>query len=206
MRIQYKCIPGPKKLVVNSPNDMNRAVALFAELINQHCVDGWDFFGLEEIAVTNRPGCLAGLLGAKETTTLYNMLIFKKEDAALEKLPNTKTSLSTEYSTASAHTPPFQLAIGSSLYPLVIDSYFSPDQIKPLQPQPGQIHIATVLKNPQDPTQVGLRNLSTVPWRVKAPQGAPKTIQPGQVLRLLNGLLIQFSDTVQGEIIERSDP
>ncbi len=204
--VKYKCVPGPKKLVVNSPKDMDRAVVLFAELINQHCVDGWDFFALEDIAVTSRPGCLAGLWGVKETTTLYNMLIFKKQDPAPDTFASKKSSFSTEPSISPAPFHRFQMVIGSSIYPLVPNCHLSPDQIQSLQPQPGQLHIATVLKNPQDPAQVGLQNLSTAPWQVKAPQGSLKTIQPGQVLRLLNGLLIRFSDTVQGEIIEGSDP
>jgi len=75
---QYKCIPGPKKLVVNRVSDMDNAVVQFSDLINEHCVDGWDFYSLEEVSVTRQPGCLAGLFGAKETTVNYNMIIFKK--------------------------------------------------------------------------------------------------------------------------------
>lgn len=203
--VQYKCVPGPKKLVVNSPNDMDQAVGLFADLINQHCVDGWDFFALEDIVVTSRPGCLAGLWGAKETTTLYNMLIFKRQDPDPDTFASKKLSFSTEPSISSGPFHRFQLVIGSSVYPLSPGSHLSPDQVQSLQPQPGQLHIAAVLKNSQNPAQVGLQNLSTAPWQVKAPQGSPKMIQPGQVLRLLNGLLIQFSDTDQGEIIEGSE-
>lgn len=76
---QYKCVPGPKNLVVNKINDMDKAVVQFSDLINQHCEAGWDFFSLEEVSVTRQPGCLAGLFGAKESTVNYNMLVFKKE-------------------------------------------------------------------------------------------------------------------------------
>ncbi|HMO52169.1 MAG TPA: hypothetical protein PKE26_12420 [Kiritimatiellia bacterium] len=75
---QYKCVPGPKNLVVNRIDDMDQAVIQFSDLINKHCKDGWDFFSLEEVSVTRRPGCLAGLFGARETTVNYNMLVFKK--------------------------------------------------------------------------------------------------------------------------------
>jgi len=75
---QYKCVPGPKNLVVNKVEDMDKAVVQFSDLINQHCKDGWDFFALEEVSVTRRPGCLAGIFGARETTVVYNMLVFKK--------------------------------------------------------------------------------------------------------------------------------
>jgi hypothetical protein len=76
---QYMCVPGPKTIVVNKIEDMDGAVVQFSDLINQHCANGWDFFSLEEITVADKPGCLAGLLGAKEETRNYNMLVFKKD-------------------------------------------------------------------------------------------------------------------------------
>jgi hypothetical protein len=75
---EYKCVPGPKTLVVEKAEDMDSAVQQFSMLINEHCQDGWDFFSLEEISVENRPGCFAGLFGAKAETRSYNMLVFKK--------------------------------------------------------------------------------------------------------------------------------
>ncbi|MFH0909542.1 MAG: hypothetical protein V1929_12350 [bacterium] len=63
---------------MNKIEDMDKAVVQFSDLINQQCKDGWDFFALEEVSVTRRPGCLASLFGAKETTIAYNMLVFKK--------------------------------------------------------------------------------------------------------------------------------
>ena len=38
---------------------------------------------MENIAVTQMPGCLAALFGSKETTTYFNMLVFSKEGNAL---------------------------------------------------------------------------------------------------------------------------
>lgn len=77
---QYKCVPGPKNLVVNKIEDMDKAVVQFAQLINQNCRDGWDFYSLEEISVTRQPGCLAGLFGARELVVTYNMLVFVKKN------------------------------------------------------------------------------------------------------------------------------
>jgi len=76
---QYKCVPGPKNLVVEEESDMDKAVVNYAELINRECKDGWRFFSLEEISVTQKPGCLAGIFGASEKTVHYNMLIFIKD-------------------------------------------------------------------------------------------------------------------------------
>ena len=76
---QYRCVPGPKTIVVNKIEDMDSAVVQYSDLINQHCGDGWDFFSLEEITVSNKPGCLAALFGAKDETRHYNMLVFKKD-------------------------------------------------------------------------------------------------------------------------------
>jgi hypothetical protein len=58
---------------------MDLAVHQFADLINENCHGGWDFFSLEEVSVTSQPGCWAGLMGAKGVSITYNMLIFKKD-------------------------------------------------------------------------------------------------------------------------------
>lgn len=76
-------------MVVNRIEDMDRAVVQFANLINENCREGWDFYSLEEVSVTRQPGCLAGLFGAKEMTVTYNMLVFKHHggEASSEPTP-----------------------------------------------------------------------------------------------------------------------
>jgi hypothetical protein len=76
---KYKCVPAPMEIVIDNKTDMKKAVESFANIINDNSTDGWEFFSLENISVTQNPGCLSGLFGAKPYTKQYNMLIFVKK-------------------------------------------------------------------------------------------------------------------------------
>ena len=76
---QYKCVPAPKELVIDARGDYSSAINSFADLINSEANEGWKFYSMENIAVTQNPGCLAGLFGGKAVTGYFNMLIFVKE-------------------------------------------------------------------------------------------------------------------------------
>ena len=76
---QYKCVPAPTELVIKESGNYSSAISSFVDLINIEANGGWKFYSMENIAVTQNPGCLAGLFGAKATTAYFNMLIFVKE-------------------------------------------------------------------------------------------------------------------------------
>jgi len=76
--MQYKCVPAPQELIIGKKGSYDVAVRSFADLINQEAKDGWNFHSMENIAVTQKPGCLMALFGQKDTTTYFNMLIFSK--------------------------------------------------------------------------------------------------------------------------------
>ncbi len=68
---EYKVVPGPMNIVVDK-NNQEAAFNRFGDLINQHCVDGWQYHSMETIAVTES-GCM------NNTTVNYYMLIFERE-------------------------------------------------------------------------------------------------------------------------------
>lgn len=76
---QYKCIPAPKELVIDKNGSYDSAVRSFADLINKEASDGWVYHSMENIAVTQKPGCLGLLLGMKAATIYFNMLVFEKK-------------------------------------------------------------------------------------------------------------------------------
>lgn len=76
---QYKCVPAPKQLVIEKKGDFEKAVSSFSYLINREISDGWKFHSMENIAVTEKPGCFSALFGQKEKTVFFNMLIFVKD-------------------------------------------------------------------------------------------------------------------------------
>ena len=74
--MNYKCIPAPSHLYIDSSGSCDAAVRSFADLINREANNGWEFHSMQNIAVTQQPGCLARLFGKTAETQYFNMLIF----------------------------------------------------------------------------------------------------------------------------------
>lgn len=71
--------------------------------------------------------------------------------------------------------------------------------LQPQQPQTtGEDVVAEVTRNPQDPSVLGLKNMSTTSWETVTDQGNRRTIQPGQTVRLSHGTKIDFGSTDGG--------
>jgi hypothetical protein len=70
---QYKAVAGPKNIDVGK-GDLQAAFNTFADIINREASGGWTYHSMENISVTQKPGCFQ-----KPTTTNYYMLIFEKE-------------------------------------------------------------------------------------------------------------------------------
>jgi len=76
--MQYKCVPAPTELVIDKKGSYDEAVRSFADLINREATGGWTYHSMENIAVTQKPGCIMALFGQKATTVYFNMLVFIK--------------------------------------------------------------------------------------------------------------------------------
>lgn len=70
---QYITIAGPKNIETVKGN-VESAMKLFADIINQQAQNGWEYHSMESIAVTNKPGCFQQAI-----TTYYYMLIFCRD-------------------------------------------------------------------------------------------------------------------------------
>lgn len=77
---QYKTVAGPVGLKIGAKESYAEAVKQYAAIIDREAVGGWELDCIQQIPVTREPGCLAGLLGQKEETVYFNMLVFAKED------------------------------------------------------------------------------------------------------------------------------
>jgi hypothetical protein len=49
------------------------------DVINTHVNQGWEFCEVSHIDILVQPGCLAGLLGAKVSTVVYDQVIFRRQ-------------------------------------------------------------------------------------------------------------------------------
>lgn len=70
---QYKAVAGPKNINVDKGGTQD-AFNLFAEIINNEALAGWEYHSMETISVTEKPGCLRAPI-----TTNYYMLIFVRD-------------------------------------------------------------------------------------------------------------------------------
>lgn len=70
---QYKAVAGPKSISVDR-GDTQAAFNSFAQLINSEAVDGWEYHSMENITVTEKPGCMQ-----QPIPVTYYMLIFVRE-------------------------------------------------------------------------------------------------------------------------------
>lgn len=77
---QYKTVAGPVGLTITRKDSYESAVKQYASIIDKEAVGGWELDCIQQIPVTKKAGCLLSLLGAKEETVYFNMLVFIKRD------------------------------------------------------------------------------------------------------------------------------
>ena len=77
---QYKTVAGPVGLTISHKDSYETAVKQYAAIIQREAVGGWKLDCIQEIPVTKKAGCIAGLFGSPDVTVTFNMLVFVKED------------------------------------------------------------------------------------------------------------------------------
>src|SRR5262249_27237294 len=94
---------------------------------------------------------------------------------------------------APAPAPPssakFFLLIGSQRLPLEGGHYV----------ELGGARLAEVNINPNDPTMLGLKNVSSTNWTATTPDGMLREVEVGRSIRLISGTLFRFGNAT-GEI------
>ena len=52
--------------------------AQLASVINHYAGQGWEFYTISDVNIEVKPGCIAGLLGAKTEYVRYDQVIFRR--------------------------------------------------------------------------------------------------------------------------------
>lgn len=84
---------------------------------------------------------------------------------------------------------------GGREFTLVDGARLSAADVRGLQPRERNGWVAEVLRNPENPAVVGLKNLSRQQWRATFAAGRQVEIDPGRSLRLETGTSISFGET-----------
>lgn len=75
MNYIYKALPFKGNV---SELDPNKVAAQLTILINSQNSDGWEFYQINSVNISVSPGCLASLMGSKDSDQKYDMAIFRK--------------------------------------------------------------------------------------------------------------------------------
>jgi len=76
---KYKMVQVPPDIRVQAKDHKgNEAADYLEEIVNSCGQEGWDFYRVDAIGVSVKPGCLAGLFGQKEALNTYYVVSFRK--------------------------------------------------------------------------------------------------------------------------------
>ena len=68
----------PNTLPATSRNQNSFAAEYIQNEVNMQAQQGWEFYRIDEVTLAVPPGCLAALLGQRETYTRYSVISFRK--------------------------------------------------------------------------------------------------------------------------------
>ena len=86
----------------------------------------------------------------------------------------------------------YQLCIRGRRFPLNVGSRLGTREIAGLETTEADGSVAEVTAHPNDPKQLGLKNLSKRRWKVIMPDGSKKEVGVGKNVRLVPGVEIDF--------------
>ena len=79
---EYKMIQVPKDLSAEvGAVQQGAAQQYMHKLVDNAVGEGWEFYRIDSLTVTEKPGCLQALMGQKETFHNLNIVCFRREKA-----------------------------------------------------------------------------------------------------------------------------
>lgn len=77
---EYKIVQVPRDLVA-SVGSVQKGVAeeFMQRTIDTFATKGWEFYRVDSLTVTEKPGCLASLVGQKAEIHSLNVICFRRE-------------------------------------------------------------------------------------------------------------------------------
>ncbi len=94
--------------------------------------------------------------------------------------------------TTFAGAASFEIVSQGRALPLFYGATFTRDQFPMLVPSAGGGPVAQVSANPNDPSQLGLQNLTAQPWAAVMPDGSQQQVEPGRSARLADGVSLHM--------------
>jgi hypothetical protein len=88
MKYKYEMVQLAPHILINPSSDIGSAAATYLkEIVNERAELGWEFFRIDTIKVTSKPGCIsalihtltAGIFGKKEESLEHYVATFRQE-------------------------------------------------------------------------------------------------------------------------------
>lgn len=76
---KYKFIPVPRDFTSDIGLGYKKVEDFMQKTVDEMVKQGWEFYRIDSLTVTERPGCLQGLFGAKETFHSINIICFRMQ-------------------------------------------------------------------------------------------------------------------------------
>src|SRR5579875_286414 len=91
---------------------------------------------------------------------------------------------------------PLILDVQGQVIPLPPGARLTAALLPMLTPSAMNGPVAQVVANPNDPTLLGLQNMTAQPWPVRMADGSERQVLPGQTLRLAEGVMLQWGAVI----------
>ena len=75
---EYKMVQIPRDLAVKVGQAEGAAAKYLQDAINANTGDGWEFYRIDNLTITEKPGCLGGLSGQKEAYHSVGVICFRR--------------------------------------------------------------------------------------------------------------------------------
>lgn len=76
---QYKMVQIPRDLATKLGQGADLAANFLQGIVDQYAAEGWEFYRIDNLTITEKAGCLGLFLGKKDVFTSVGVICFRKE-------------------------------------------------------------------------------------------------------------------------------
>jgi hypothetical protein len=74
-RYEYRCVSAPAVVTVKRSKDRLRSVEALEETLNREARDGWEYVGIDELAILEPQG----FFSSKKRRTSFKVIVFRRQ-------------------------------------------------------------------------------------------------------------------------------
>lgn len=74
----YKMVQIPRDLATKLGQGGDLAANFLQGIVDEYAAQGWEFYRIDNLTITEHPGCLGMLLGKKEVFSSVGVICFRK--------------------------------------------------------------------------------------------------------------------------------